>query len=157
MNTKLNVPDQMILIHREFSWRTAWTVNRWFFLAATISLVSEVIFHEAHKHWSLGLRLAILFAEYLAVLLCTRDAKKWIHGMDELHRNITTKILFFAVSASFGFFLLWLRLEREGFFLAVFGPPFWNNTWGIYSVFHVFALLSFFYGIGYLIFMRRYK
>jgi len=70
---------------------------------------------------------------------------------------LTLAALFFAVSASFFVFLLWLRLEREGFFNAVFGPPFLNDTWGIATVAHACVLLGGFYGLGFLIFKRRFK
>jgi hypothetical protein len=157
MNAKPNNPDEMVIIHKEFSWRTAWTVNYWLFLATITSLVCDVIFAEAKNHWLLRSRLAILLAEFLGVVLWTRSMARWIAGMDELHRRITQMTLLFAVSAAFAFFFLWLRLEREGFFHAVFGPPFMNNTWGINSLFHIYVLVSAFYGIGYLFFSRRYK
>jgi len=41
--------------------------------------------------------------------------------------------LFFATSASFFFFLLWLRLDRAGFFNAVFGPPLMTQVFGYFS------------------------
>jgi hypothetical protein len=78
--------------------------------------------------------------------------------MDELQRRLTLTIFLFATSATFLFFLFWLRLEAVGFFTAVFGPPFWkNHTWGIATVADACVLLGGFYGLGFLIFKRRYK
>src|ERR1035437_1222289 len=157
MSNKPNNPDQLILVDKEFSWRVAWNTNRWLFLAFVISTMCDVIFPDVVKHWSVGSRVAVVLAEFLAVLLAVYDVARWVRGMDELQRRITLAALFFAVSASFFFFLLWLRLDRAGFFNAVFGPPLINNGWGIYSVGHAYVLLSFFYGVGFLIFKRRYK
>ena len=158
MNSKPSVPEEMILISREFSWRKVWVVNRWLFAAALISYFCEVLFGLTTRQWPYGWRLAILFTEFLCVLLWARSMVRWIGSMDELQRRLTVATMLFSVSASFFFFLLWLRLEGEGFFHATFGPPFSkNNTWGIYSIAHVFVLLSGFYGLGYLLFIRRYK
>ena len=101
--------------------------------------------------------MSIVFAEFFAIILFCRDAANWIRVMDELQRRITVELLLFSVSASFCFFLLWLRLEREGFFDAAFGRPIWNHTWGISTVAHACALLGGFFGLGFLIFKRRYK
>lgn len=155
MNNKPNVPDELILIDKQFSWRTAWNVNRWLFLAFVISVMCDIVFPDVVKQWPVKWRVTVVLAEFITVLFSVFDAARWIRCMDELQRRITLAALFFAVSASFFFFLLWLRLDAAKFFHAVFGPPI--STWGIYSVAHVYALLSFFYGIGFLIFKRRYK
>jgi hypothetical protein len=157
MNDKPPVPDELIMFDRQFSWRTAWQVGRWWFLAFVISAVCDVIFPSMKKQWPFEWRVAIVFAEFFAIVLFCFDVAKWIRGMDELQRRVTQELVLFSVSASSCFFLLWLRLEREGFFNAVFGPPFWNNSWGISSVAHACMLLGGFYGLGFLIFNRRYK
>ena len=156
MKNKSPVPDELIMFDKQFSWRTAWNVCRWWFVAFVISAVFDLIFPDVKKQLPLGWRVTIVFAEFLAILLFVFDAVKFIRGMDELQRRITLAALFFSVSASFFLFLLWLRLEREGFFNAVFGPP-PDGTWGISSVAHACVLLGGFYGLGFLIFKRRYK
>ncbi len=157
MKNTQNIPDELIMFEKEFSWRTAWKVCKWWFIAFAISAVCDMIFPEVKKQWPLALRVAVVLAEFLALVLVLFDAAKFVRGMDELQRRIALAALFFSVSASFFFFLLWLRLEREGFFNAVFGPPPVNGTWGISSVAHACVLLGGFYGLGFLIFKRRYK
>ena len=151
------IPDELIMFDRQFSWRTTWRVIHWFFIAFAISAVFDVFFPELKNGWPVGGRIALVAAEFVAILLFVADAGKWIRSMDELQRRITMAALFFSVSASLFFFLLWLELNRAGFFRAVFGPPFWNNSWGISSVAHLFMLLGGFYGVGFVIFKRRYK
>lgn len=98
----------------------------------------------------------IVLTEFSTILLFVLDAKRWIHSMDELQRRLTLAIFLFAVSATFIFFMLWLGLNRAGFFNAVFGPP-PDGTWGISSVAHACLLFGGFYGLGFLIFKRCYK
>ena len=158
MNTQSSLPDELIMFDKQFSLRTSLKVSKWWLIALIISALCDVIFPNITKSWPVGWRVAIVFAEFLALLLFVADATKFIRTMDELQRRITLAALFFSVSASFCLFVLWLRLEREGFFNAVFGPPFSRNgTWGISSVAHACVLLGGFYGLGFLIFKRRYK
>lgn len=157
MNSTPHVPDELIMFDKEFSLRTAWKACKWWLVAFCISAVFDMIFPEVKKQWPLAGRVAIVLAEFLALILFLLDATKFVRGMDELQRRIATAALFFSVIASFFFFLLWLRLEREGFFNAVFGPPVANGTWGISSVAHACFLIGGFYGLGFLIFKRHYK
>jgi hypothetical protein len=160
MNTKLSVPDELIMFDRQFSWRTAWKVCRWWLAAFVISAVFDLVLPDWKIHQPLRWRVTIVFAEFFAIVLFVFDAVKFIRRMDELQRRITIAAFFFSVSASFFVFVLWLRLEREGFFNAVFGPPFSpfsTTTWGIASVAHACVVLGGFYGLGFLIFKRRYK
>jgi hypothetical protein len=157
MNSKSHIPDELIMFNRQFSLRVAWSVCRWWFLAFLISTLFDVVFWQEVKQWTLGWQVMIIFGEFFAILLFIFDVVKWVRGMDELQRRITLAAFLFSVSASFIFFLLWLRLERAGFFNAIFGPPVINGTWGISSLAHACTLLGGFYGVGFLIFKRRYK
>jgi hypothetical protein len=158
MNAKPHVPDELIMFDRQFSWGVAWRVGRWWLVAFLISAICDVFFPELRREMTFGWRMAAVGAEFGAILLFCRDAAKWLGNMDELQRRLTLTIFLFAVSATFIFFLLWLRLENEGFFNTVFGPPFWkNHTWGISTVAHACTLLGGFYGVGFLVFKRRYK
>ena len=157
INSKQPVPDELIMFDRQFSCRTAWKVCRWWFFAFVISTLCDLIFPQTVKQLSWECRSAIVGVEFLAILLLVLDAARWVRGMDELQRRITLAAFFFSVSASFFFFVLWLGLERAGFFDAILGPPVVNDTWGISSVAHVCMLLGGFYGLGFLIFKRRYK
>jgi hypothetical protein len=157
MNNTAPIPNEVILFDRQFSWRRAWRVARWWFVAFILSAVFDVIFPGIKRHWPEGLRVALVFGEFIALIPFYFDAARWIRGMDELQRRITLELLLFSVSASFCFFVAWLCLAEEGFFNAVFGRPFWNHTWQISSVAHACVLLGGFYGLGFLIFKRRYK
>ncbi|HLP77154.1 MAG TPA: hypothetical protein VK327_09575 [Candidatus Paceibacterota bacterium] len=157
MNAEPPVPDQLFMFNKQFSLWTALKVCRWWLMALVVSAVFDVYFPEVKKQMPLTGRIAMVFAEFLALLLFAFDAKRLIRQMDELQRRIAQAALFFSVGASFFVFALWLRLEREGFFNAVLGPPFMNGTWGIASVAHTCVLLGGFYGVGFLIFKRRYK
>jgi hypothetical protein len=158
MNHPSPVPDELIMFDKQFSWRTAWKVCKWWLFAFILSAMCDILFPQMVKQWPLAWRMMIVCVEFLAVLLFYFDAVNWLRGMDELQHRITVAALFFSVAASFFVFVLWLRLEREGVFTAVFGPPFsTNGTWGITSVAHACVLLGGFYGIGFLVFKRRYK
>ncbi|MGB8370340.1 MAG: hypothetical protein ACLPYZ_17570 [Limisphaerales bacterium] len=157
MNDKSPIPDELILIDKQFSWRTAWNTNRWLLLAFTISLLSDVLFPRIVWHWPLAWRVTVVTGIFLPIVLGIFDVARWIRRMDELQRRSTVAAIFFSVSATFFVMLLWLYLDNIGFFRRLFGPPFWNNTWGIYTFAHAYALLGGFYGIGFLIFKRRYK
>jgi hypothetical protein len=156
MNNKSPIPDEMIMFSRHFSLCTGLKVCRWYLAAIIISYLSDLQFRDAVGQWSLGWRVTIIFAEFFAILLFVFDAVRFIRRMDELQRRITQAALFFSVSASFFFFMLWLYLTRVGFFDAILGPP-PDGTWGISSVAHVCVLLGGFYPLGFLIFKRRYK
>jgi hypothetical protein len=157
MTNPLHKPDELILIDREFSFRTAWTTNRWLFLAFVVSVLSDIAFPKIVWHWPFGWRLLVVLAEFMPVILATFDVARWVQGMDELQRRITLAALFFSVSATFFFMFIWMYLDRIGFFTRIFGPPSLNHTWGINTVAHAYALLAGFYGIGFLVFKRRYK
>ena len=145
------------MFDKQFSLLTSLRVCRWWLFALVISAVFDVFFPELKKSLPLSGRVAIVLVEFLALLLFVFDAVRFIRRMDELQRRIAQAALFFSVSASFFVFVLWLRLEREGFFNAVWGPPQMNGTWGIASVALACVLLGGFYGLGFLIFKRRYK
>lgn len=158
MKNKSHIPDELIMFSKHFSLWSALKVCRWYLVAIIISYLSDLQFPDVIKHWPLGWRLTIVFAEFFAVLLFIFDAVKFVRRMDELQCRITQAALFFSVSASFFFFLLWFYLDKEKFFTTVFGrSPDGNYCWGIYTVAHVCMLLGGFYGLGFLIFKRRYK
>ena len=157
MNSKLNNPDELILIDRQFSFRTAWTVCRWLFLALAVSVLSDWIFTKEVWQWPFVWRMAEVLVKFGALLLWAFDLARWVRGMDELQRRITVASLFFSTSSSLFLLLLWGSLDRAGFFVTAFGPPFMNNSWGIYDVADVFLFMSGLYGFGYLFFKRRYK
>src|SRR5476651_1341893 len=157
MNNKPNDPDELILIDRQFSFQTAWSVGRWMFLAVAISVLCDWIYPREFRQITFGSRMVLVLAEFGSLVLCCFDVKRWMRGLDELQRRITQASLFFAVSASLFTLLLWGELDGAGFFYKAFGRPFMNNTWGIYDVADIFLCMGGFYGFGYLYFRRRYK
>jgi hypothetical protein len=158
MSTKLNVPDEIVLGNKDYSWRIDWTVNGWLFVATLISGFSDILFPHLVKQWPVGYRVAIVLVQFSAILLWTRALARWIRGMDELHRQITIAAVLFATNATFFFVMLWHRLEVAGLFQAMFSSgkhP--NASWDIGTLAHIFLLLTLSYFLGYFIFNRRYK
>ena len=155
MNSKPNVPGEIVIADQEFSLKKAWNVNAWIFVAAVTSALSDVIFSAELRCWPVGLRLAILIFEFAAVLLWVRRLAKWIRGMDEMHRQITIATFLFSVTATLVFTLLWLRLEVGGFIEALFGC---RTGFGMGTLSFAILVHSVFYGVGHhLIFSRRCK
>lgn len=157
MNEKLNVPGEIFMGNQEYSWRMDWRVNGWLFVATLISCFCDIIFHHAVWQWPLSARVGIALAEFLAIALWARGLVRWIQGMDEMHRRISQTAVFFAISATFFFLMLWHRLEVAGLFNAVFGPPKAGGSWDICTVGHGFLVLTFFYFGSFSVFNRRYK
>jgi hypothetical protein len=157
MSEKLNVPDEIFLGEKEYSWRADWRVNGWLFAATIVSGACDVVFPHAIGLMPVGVRVGIALAEFLAILLWARCLAKWIRGMDELHRRITTSAVLFAVSATFFLLMLWHRLDAAGIFNAISGRPKAGGGWDICTVGHGFLLLTLFYFGGHSFFNRRYK
>jgi hypothetical protein len=157
MNIKPNVPGEIFMGEKEYSWRADWNVNGWLFVATIISALCDVMFPHAVRQWPLGWRISVVCAEFLAIALWARSLTLWIRGMDEMHRRITVSAVLFAVSATFFFAMLWHRLDRAGLFDAIFPKPKNGGGWDICTVGHEFLLLTLFYFIGHGVFNRRYK
>ena len=116
MNTKPNNPDELILIDRQFSFRTAWNVCRWLFLALIISVLCDWIFPKEVRHWRFAWRLAEVLAKYGSLVCWSFDVRKWLRGMDELQRRITLASFLFSACTSLFTLLLWMDLDSAGFF-----------------------------------------
>jgi len=157
MNAKLNVPGDIFLGDKDYSWRMDWKVNGWLFVATIISSLADVIFHHATLQLPLAARAGTQVAEFVALALWVRSLAQWIGGMDEMHRRITVSAVLFAAGATFFLLLLWHRLDAVGFFNAVFGMPKSGSSWDICTVCHGFLLMTLFYFVGHSIFNRRYQ
>jgi len=157
MNKKLNVPNEIWLGNKEYSWRMDWKVNGWLFVATLISAFCDIIFCHTVWQWPLGGRVGIVIAEFLTLALWARSLVRWIRGMDEMHRRITVSAVLFAVGATFFVLMLWHRLDCAGFFNFAFGQPKNGGRWDICTVGHGFLLLTFFYFLGHTVFNRRYQ
>ena len=157
MNNKPNVPGEIFLGEKEYSWRADWKVNGWLFVATLISAFADVMFPHLVKQWPLGGRVSVVVAEFLALALWAQSLVRWIRGMDEMHRRITVSAVLFSISATFFCLLLWHRLDTAGLFNFIFGAPKGGGSWDIGTVGHGFLLLTLFYFLGYTAFNRRYK
>lgn len=154
MHAKPNVPGAIFLGNKDYSWTMDWKVNGWLFLAAVISGASDIMFPHLVRQWSLPWRMVIVLAPFGAILLWMGSLARWIRGMDEMHRRITTAAVLFAVSATFFFVTLWHGLERAGFFEALIPG---RASWDINTIGHSFLLLTLFYFVGHTVFNRRYE
>ena len=157
MSAKLNVPGEIFMGNKEYSWRMDWRVNGWLFVAALISGLADIVFRHATSHLPLATRAGIQAMEFFAIALWARSLVRWIGGMDEMHRRITLSAILFAVSATFFVLMLWHRLDAEGFFNVIFGVPKTGTSWDICTVCHGFLLMTLFYFLGHTVFNRRYR
>jgi len=158
MNQTPNVPDEIWLGKKEYSFWTDWKVNGWLFVATIISGLCDIVFPQRLSQWPVGLRTVAAVVPFLALLLWVRSLSRWIGGMDELHRRITLAAVLFATGAAVFFVLAWHRLDKAGLFQAVFtGGRIPNATWDIATIGHAFLLMTFFYFLGYALFNRRYR
>lgn len=157
MNSKPNVPGEIFLGEKEYSWGMDWRVNGWLFVATMISGFADIIFHHATSQLPLTARAGIQVAEFFALALWARGLARWIGGMDEMHRRITVSAVLFAASATLFILMLWHRLDAVGFFNAMFGMPKAGSSWDICTVCHGFLLMTLFYFAGHTVFNRRYR
>ena len=149
---KPNLPDEIDVRKKDYSFRADMKVNGWMLVALIISSASDVFFTDQIKAWPPACRTIIAVAPFLFILLWVRALTRWSRGMDELHRRITLSAIMFAVSATFFVVALWHVLAKVGIwrsgFLGVFDP---NSVWVILSV----MTASYFH--GHRIFNRRYQ
>jgi len=157
MNAKLNVPGEIFMGNKEYSWKMDWRVNGWLFVATMISGFTDIIFRHVASQLPLAARAGIQVAEFLALALWARSLARWIGGMDEMHRRITVSAALFAVSATFFVLMLWHRMDAVGFFDSIFGVPKAPGSWDICTVCHGFLLMTLFYFLGHTVFNRRYR
>lgn len=158
MNNKLNVPGEILLGDKSYSFNQDWKANGWLFVATLISGFSDILFPSVVRQWPVEWRVLIVAAQFTALALWARSLSKWIQGMDEMHRRITVQAVLFSVSATFFFAMLWHRLDAAGLFRMLFANS--RNpgaSWDICTVSHLFLLLTLFYFAGQAIFNRRYK
>jgi len=157
MNNKPNIPGEIFLGEKEYSWRADWKVNGWLMVATLISAFADIVFAHIVKQWPLGWRVGIVLVEFLALALWARSLGCWIRGMDEMHRRITVSAVLFSISATFFTLMLWHRLDSAGLFNAIFSTPKGGGSWDICTISHGFLLLTLFYFAGHALFNRRYK
>ena len=149
---KPNLPDEIWLGKKDYSWQSDLKVNGWLFVATLVSAASDIIFVSTVRQWSLALRVLIAVVPFIAILFWARSLARWVRGMDEMHRRITLAAILFTMSACFFVVMLWNRLDAAGVF-----PSRPGTSWNIGTIGHVFLLMTFFYFLGFRIFSRRFQ
>jgi hypothetical protein len=158
MNNKPNIPGEILLGEKEYSWRMDLKVSGWLVVATLISAFSDILYASSVKQWPEVWQVMIVLAQFAALLLWVRNLTRWVRGMDELHRRVTTTAILFATNATFFVLMLWHRLETTGLFWSLFhSSKHPNASWDILTVTHAFLLLTFFYFVGHAIFNRRFR
>jgi hypothetical protein len=152
MNNKLNIPEEVDPRTRDFSIAAQWRVNHWAFLAIGLSVAGDLL---ARRQGSLDLpaaaRAIIAISPLLPAILYIGSLKRWLDGMDELHRQIIMRVCLFAVAATFYLDMSVYSLREWGLLPDVLSPVTWRSWW-------MQAIpLTIFYMLGTIIFNRRYK
>ncbi len=153
MNNKPNLPDEVDPRTKEFSIRAQWKVNHWAYAAIALSLASDLLFHcqKDPSDWSAAMRIIIALCPLLPALLYVRSLRRWLRGMDELDRQITLKVILFAVSATLYLDMALHPLREWGVIRSEWWLPNWR-AWWLQAV-----PLTCFYLLGTMILSRRYK
>lgn len=154
---KPNVPGE-IQPGAQYSFAVDCKVNAWMFVAMLISLVTDLFYRRQVRDWPAFVRTAAGVATLLAVLLWVRRLARWIHGMDELHRTVTTSACLFATTVTLFFVTAWRHLARLEVFHAVFpGRMRAYADVDICVPWLILWLLLIAYAMGQAIFNRRYR
>src|SRR5262245_51097616 len=103
---KPNHPDEIFLGKPDYSMWTDWRVNGWLFVATIISGLCDIVFRSQVAQWPLWLRLIAGILPFVAILFWMRSLSRWVRGMDELHRRISSEAILFTTSATFLFVLV---------------------------------------------------
>ena len=96
MNSKPFLPEEVEPGSGHYSLQTDIRVNGWAWAAVLTSFVGEVILLPHHTDWPSAARALVALIPLLAGLLWVRSVTRWLRGMDELHRRITTAAAVFA-------------------------------------------------------------
>ena len=154
---KPNLPGE-IQPGPQYSFAVDCKMNAWMFVAMAISVATDLFYRDEVREWPAYLRAIAAVAPLLAILLWVRRLARWIHGMDELHRAVTTATCVFATAVTFFFVAAWQHLVRWEVFQAVFpGRMKAYATVDIGVPWLILWLLLIAYAIGQRIFTRRYQ
>jgi len=128
------------------------------FAAMVISVATDLFYRNEVLEWPAYLRTIAAAAPLLAILLWVRRLARWIHGMDELHRAVTTAACLFATAVTFFFIAAWHYFVQWEVFHAVFpGRMTAYASVDICVPWLILWLLLIFYAVGQTIFIRRYR
>jgi hypothetical protein len=169
MNKKPNIPDEVMLYWKTYSFWADMKVNSWLFVAILTGAASAFLFHTNppygpshhcyYQDWPVMLRAVVELFPLLASLLWTRSLVRWIRGMDELHRRIMLETWLIGAIATLYFLSIWHLLDLAGVSAAVLqatqkvhlealDKPIFPLTIGMFYVFS---------GLSFTILNRRYK
>jgi len=159
MNDKLNVPEDIFKFR--YSWRDSFKAGAWWMMIAYLTDVPGAYLIAHHKDWPIAWRIIIAALPLAASLLYVRGVVRWIHGMDELHRQITLSAFAFAAVTYLFLEAAWsLLADRTGLFESVFHLTrlqTFERTPFSYCTFTI-AMTYILFGIRYThIFNRRYR
>lgn len=157
MNAKLNAPED-IAFSRPFNFRGSLKAGAaWMMLVYLTDILGEWLLKH-HPDWPVAFKAVIALVPLVVSLLYVRGVFKWVAGMDELDRRVTTAAFLFATVAYLACAAGWSLLGRAGVWAAIDQPthlhfdlvPFTDCTFAI-------AVTYVFWGIGHGILNRRYK
>jgi hypothetical protein len=100
MHTKPAIPENVEPGSGHYSFATDLRVNGWAAVAALTSFAGEVLLPPRHESWPTFLHLSVALIPLVAGLLWVRSITRWLRGMDELHRRITTAAAVFATATT---------------------------------------------------------
>ena len=169
MNNKPNIPDEVMLDWKNYSFWADMKVNLWLFVAMLTGAASAFLFHTNppygpshhcyYQDWPGMLRAVVELFPLLASLLWARSMARWIRGMDELHRRIMLETWLIGAIATLYFLSIWHLLDLAGVSAAVLqatqkvhlealDKPIFPLTIGMFYIFS---------GFSFTILNRRYK
>ena len=154
---KPNLPEE-IQPGAGYSFAVDCKVNAWMFVAMVISITTDLFYRNEVREWPAYLRILAAVATLLAILLWVRRLARWIRGMDELHRSVTSAACLFATAITFFLVAAWRHLSRLEVFHAVFPGRLkaYANV-DLCVPWLILWLLLIFYAVGQMIFTRRYR
>lgn len=147
MSNKPAIPQEIEPGSAHYSLRAEIKVNGWSWVAVLTSFAGEVLLLPKHPEWPTALRTAVALIPLVASLLRVRSLMRWVRGMDELQRRITTAASLFATATTLVVIGALHPLTVAGVF-----PQRFQATAG----FVVIWLVVCFYLLGRGIFSRRY-
>lgn len=151
-----NTPGDFWL-SREYSPKKDLTVNATMLIAVLIAAGTDILFRQRFSQVSLPVRSILAALPFALLLFWIGSLRRWIGGMDEMHRRIAISSSCFAVVCTLWFLMLWHRLDKAGLFQSLFAPGKPNANFDILTISHAFLLLVLFYAIGYSRYNREYR
>ena len=82
-----------------YPWRRDLRLNSWAFVAVGVAMGCRVIL-AAHLEWGVAARAGVALAPLVPGWLYARSLARWLHGMDELQRQLQMRAFLFATTAT---------------------------------------------------------